>query len=267
MPKLSIITISYNNKAGLESTVKSVIGQTFTDFEYIVIDGGSNDGSADILKANTSKINYWVSEKDSGIYNAMNKGLQKATGEYCLFLNSGDYLYTQSVLEDVFKRNYSEDILYGEIIFHFAGGKEELGKLPEKLSIEYLFDDNIWHPAAFIKRELFSKIGLYNENFKIAADYDFFFHAIAIKKISNRYLPFPIVMYNTTGISSLPGNMQQIITERRKIHDQYLSKEEYIYLSNVKKIKNTSLAKWLVGKPFLTKLFFIFYSIRSKLIK
>ncbi|MDR2910496.1 MAG: glycosyltransferase [Bacteroidales bacterium] len=90
--KLSIITINLNNVAGLQKTIESVVKQTFTDYEYIVIDGGSTDGSADIIKQHANKITYWVSEPDKGIYNAMNKGIRVAKGEYCLFLNSGDWL-------------------------------------------------------------------------------------------------------------------------------------------------------------------------------
>ena len=101
MPLLTIITVNLNNYIGLSKTVESVIGQTFKDFEFIVIDGGSNDGSIEVIKKFARNINYWISESDKGIYNAMNKGIQKAQGQYSLFLNSGDSLYNSGVLQAV----------------------------------------------------------------------------------------------------------------------------------------------------------------------
>ncbi len=105
MKKVSVITINYNNAQGLQKTIDSVISQTFKDYEFIIIDGGSTDESVDIIRKNSGKISYWVSEKDGGIYNAQNKGAKKASGEYCLFLNSGDFLMDSQTLEKVFKNN------------------------------------------------------------------------------------------------------------------------------------------------------------------
>ena len=100
--KLSIITINLNNASGLEKTIQSVINQTYKDFEFIVIDGASTDGSVEVIKKYSSGINYWVSESDTGIYNAMNKGIRKAQGEYCLFLNSADYLFSPNLISAVY---------------------------------------------------------------------------------------------------------------------------------------------------------------------
>ena len=99
--KFSIITINYNNKDGLEMTINSVLGQSFQGFEYIIIDGGSTDGSIDIIKKYESRIDYWVSEPDNGVYNAMNKGIRKATGDYINFMNSGDAYHSSSALGTV----------------------------------------------------------------------------------------------------------------------------------------------------------------------
>jgi glycosyltransferase involved in cell wall biosynthesis len=101
--KLSIITINKDNARGLEKTIQSVMGQTYNDFEYIVIDGASSDDSVDIIKRYADRMTYWVSEPDTGIYNAMNKGIRKAQGEYCLFLNSGDVLINSNSLKDAFE--------------------------------------------------------------------------------------------------------------------------------------------------------------------
>ena len=111
MAKYSIITINYNNAEGLRRTIKSVVSQTFVDYEYVIIDGGSTDGSVDVIKEYENKISYWVSEKDGGIYNAMNKGVKVAHGEYLIFMNSGDIFYSDSVLSDVRHHIQDEDIL------------------------------------------------------------------------------------------------------------------------------------------------------------
>lgn len=115
MKQISIITINYNNASGLRKTIKSVIEQTHNDYEYIIIDGASNDSSKDIIQEHQQYIHYWCSEKDTGIYNAMNKGIQKASGEYLLFLNSGDALNDSMVLSDIQKLLSGEDIIYGDL--------------------------------------------------------------------------------------------------------------------------------------------------------
>ncbi len=117
MVKLSIITVNLNNSAGLRKTIESIVKQTFKDFEYIIIDGGSTDGSAEVIKEFADKITYWVSEPDKGIYNAMNKGILHAKGEYLLFLNSGDWLADDDLLSKVFCEPRTADIIYGHMNF------------------------------------------------------------------------------------------------------------------------------------------------------
>ena len=109
----SIITINYNNKEGLEQTIKSVLSQTFRNYQFIIIDGGSSDGSVDVIKKYANNINYWISEPDKGRYNAMNKGIKQAIGDYLNFMNSGDTFHSPTVLEDIAKMNLSEDIITG----------------------------------------------------------------------------------------------------------------------------------------------------------
>lgn len=235
MTKLSVVTINFNNAKGLDKTIKSVVNQTYNDFEYIVIDGGSTDESKQVIEKFVDKISYWISEKDSGIYDAMNKGILVAKGEYCLFLNSGDILYHHSVLAKVFELSFAEDILYGELLFDFGLYTNKPVKRPERVDITHLFNDNIWHPSTFIKRSLFDSVGLYNNKYKIAGDYDFFFHAIAIKKVSTKYLPFPISVYDTKGISSNADIFRRINEERDQIHQAYLSDDEIENLSRITK--------------------------------
>ena len=111
---LSIITINLNNREGLRKTIESVVNQTFQDFEFIVIDGASTDGSVEVIQ-DYPRINYWISEPDTGIYNAMNKGIAKATGEYCLFLNSGDTLFQINTLTGILQSNPKGDIIFGNV--------------------------------------------------------------------------------------------------------------------------------------------------------
>ena len=116
--KISIITINYNHAEGLRCTIKSTIAQTFTGYEFIIIDGGSSDGSVDVIKEYANKIDYWVSEPDGGIYPAMNKGVQQAHGKYCIFMNSGDEFYAKDVLEKIVGMELKEDIVCGDIFRH-----------------------------------------------------------------------------------------------------------------------------------------------------
>jgi glycosyltransferase involved in cell wall biosynthesis len=233
MIKLSVITINYNNAVGLEKTIESVISQNFKEYEYIVIDGGSNDGSKEIIESFTNKISYWVSEKDKGIYNAMNKGIQQAKGEYCLFLNSGDFLYNNKVLEEVFTINSTADIIYGNMLIDWGNGKKTEGKMPDAITVQQMYKDTLWHPVSFIKRILFEKYGLYNEDYKMVADYDFFFKTIIANKISTKQIPLLISEYNVDGFSSKPENKIIEQEERKRVIHSYLSQEEINYLEDI----------------------------------
>lgn len=191
--KLSIITINFNNIDGLRKTIESVISQTFTDYEYVVIDGGSTDGSDDLIKTYEDKITYWVSEPDKGIYNAMNKGILQAKGEYCLFLNSGDWLYSNDILSSVFSIDYKEDILYGDL-FVVATSKTFRIYTPNRLSLHFFYIDSLCHPSAFIKRQLFN-IELYDEQLKVVADWKFFMDRF-IDGYSFKKLPYVVSYFD-----------------------------------------------------------------------
>lgn len=216
MPVLSIITINYNNALGLKKTIDSVISQTFKDFEFIIIDGGSSDNSAEIIKANLNTISYWVSEKDNGIYHAQNKGAKKATGEYCLFLNSGDYLAETNTLEKVFHHMPSEDIVYGDLLIEDAAGKQIRGISPNRLTSYHFMISTLWHPCTFIKRTLFDKYGYYKENYKITSDYEFFIRTVLKHKVSYKHISQFITVFNTAGIGSSEENKQLQETERKQ---------------------------------------------------
>lgn len=220
--KLSIITINRNNADGLDKTIQSVINQAYQDFEYIVIDGNSTDHSVDIIKKHSNNVNYWISETDRGIYNAMNKGIAKANGNYLLFLNSGDYLVNKDVLKSAFEHQQTADIIYGNMQIDWGNGKITSGKMPDKITFKQMYLDTLWHPVSFIKKSLFSTYGLYNEAYKIVADYDFFFKVIIMNNATTYYINMDIALYNLTGLSSLATNKAIEQAERKKVIESYL---------------------------------------------
>lgn len=238
MPKLSIITINFNNVNGLEKTIKSVVSQKFTDFEFIIIDGGSSDGSLIEIEKYAKKINYWTSEKDKGIFNAQNKGIAVAKGDYCLFLNSGDCLADENVLQNVFSGNISADIIYGDLITVDAPGFKKHLKSPDHVGIKRMLTDTLWHPVSFIKKNLFSKHGNYNEKYKIVSDYEFFVRVIILKKVSLQYIPIDVSVFDTSGISSDMSKRRELEAERKMVQDKYFNPILLFFFRMYSKIRN-----------------------------
>lgn len=205
--KLTIITVNLNNRNGLEKTIMSVLSQTYKEFEYIIIDGGSTDGSVEIISQHAAAVSNWVSEPDRGIYHAMNKGIEMANSTYLLFLNSGDVLLDKNTLGNIVPRLHSADILYGDLRIANKG-KYEDHLYPDKLTFSYFTQKSLGHPAAFIKKSLFDKVGLYDENMIICADWAFFIRAIGLFKATYLHIPITVAIFNTDGISCLPENRQ-----------------------------------------------------------
>ena len=165
MLKLSIITINLNNASGLRKTIESVVSQSSREFEYIVIDGGSIDGSIDVIKEFEDRITYWISEPDNGIYHAMNKGIRAAQGEYCQFLNSGDWLYASDVIEKMINTLPDCSIYYGNMLKQMPDGTVFCDKSGQGLITMFTFyRGSLNHSPALIKRSLFYKYGFYDEN-------------------------------------------------------------------------------------------------------
>ncbi len=223
MSRLSVITINLNNVEGLLRTTQSVFAQSFTDYEFIIVDGGSADGSVDLLESYTDKRTHWLSEPDRGIYHAMNKGIRQATGEYCLFLNSGDWLATSTVIENVFAGNPQADIIAGDVYFFDTPASAIKWHIPspDRITAKTLFLGTLPHQATFIRRTLFDKIGLYNEHLKIASDWLFFLEALLKHGCTYQHHPEPIAYFNMDGIScdpktaSLPRREQLAILQQR----------------------------------------------------
>lgn len=199
--KISIITINYNNLEGLKRTVESVVNQTWKQFEYIIIDGGSTDGSADYIESQNENIDYWVSEPDKGIYNAMNKGIVKATGEYLLFLNSGDDLKDTNVLGENYIHLEEKDLICFDInvidenVFFVK-------KCPEELTFSFLYQNTLPHQSTFIRKSLFKRVGYYDENLKIASDWKFFILAMMRHEATYKQVDVVLSNYYLGGISS-----------------------------------------------------------------
>jgi glycosyltransferase involved in cell wall biosynthesis len=191
--KLSIITINYNNCKGLENTIKSVINQKFNDFEFLIIDGNSSDGSLQLIKEYSSHINYYISENDNGIYHAMNKGIKQAKGDYIHLLNSGDIYYNRNVLTNVIFNDY--DFLSFATL---KKGNKDWVYLP-------MFNNNlnsfeVPHPGVIVKREYYFKNGFYDENYKIISDS---IYLIKNMKENNSILSYDILtIAEANGISA-----------------------------------------------------------------
>jgi len=243
MIKLSIITICFNEKDRIEKTLLSVISQKFKNYEFIIIDGDSTDGTKDIIEKYKENITVFISEKDRGIYDAMNKGINNSNGEYLLFLNGGDYLYSNDTLQEVFEKynpimiNY--DIVYGNIIV-MSNGSIFKGKKPFLSNSLFLFIGSFPHQAAFIKRELFINDGLYDDNFRIVGDQEFFVREIIKNKKKIIHIPLIISFYD---------NQNYSISEDKNLSDK------------------RNMEKMIILKKYFNKFELIFYPLLAKIAK
>lgn len=195
--RVSIITVNYNNRAGLQKTIKSVLGQTYEDLEYIIIDGGSTDGSLEEIRQHSDKLSYWVSEKDSGIYNAMNKGVLHASGNYVIFMNSGDCFFSDDVLERVYPF-LDCDIVCGDALLGYGA----IWRAPSCLDEGFLLNrSSICHQSTFVKTQLLRE-NPYNEAFRIVADYCFLVYEMLVNHRTYRNTDITVCRYECSGVSS-----------------------------------------------------------------
>ncbi len=268
--RLSIITVNLNNKDGLRKTIDSVVSQTFQDFEWIVIDGGSTDGSKELLEQYADHFSYWVSEPDKGIYNAMNKGIKKAQGEYLQFLNSGDWLVDKTALERCFAHNFSADIAYGDLYF-CNGAEKEVCHYPQSVSFRFFYLSSIGHPTSFIKRSILRET-LYDEGLKIVSDWKFFL-VQAMRSKRFEHIDEIVCCFDTKGISSVNPDLanqerQRVIREivPELIEKDYIRMDEMDALlgdPRVKKVLEYSKKKVLYRKMITASLSVIGFIDRS----
>ena len=243
--KLSIITINRNNAEGLRRTLESVAVQTYPNIEHVIVDGASTDNSVDVIKEYAGKVErvnelknersvVWVSEKDKGIYDAMNKGIRKAIGEYIQILNSGDLLAAPDVTERMVKEvervneltNERVPILYGNMMKDMGDGQivrdncEGTGPIDGFL---YFYVSTLNHDCAYIRRDLFDKYGLYNEEMKICSDWEWYVKAIALCGEKPVYTNIDVTIFDMNGISESGGKNRELIkTEKRAYLEKVL---------------------------------------------
>jgi glycosyltransferase involved in cell wall biosynthesis len=213
--KISIITVCYNSAATIEKTIQSVANQTYTNIEYIIVDGNSKDGTLDIIKKQKDKITQWISEPDKGLYDAMNKGIAMATGDIVGILNSDDTFFSNTVLSEIadFHTKNAIDASVGNIVQHKEDGKvvrvysSKYWK-PEKLKIGFMPP----HPSIFFRRELFDKLGFYELGFIIGADYELITRFFLKEKISWNYSGITTTAMLVGGLSSSGSSSYHLIT-------------------------------------------------------
>ena len=218
---ISVVTVSYNAVSTIEQTILSVINQTYPHIEYIIIDGGSTDGTVDVIKKYADKITYWVSEPDKGIYDAMNKGIAVATGEWINFMNSGDSFYSKDSVESAFNQiDCNVDYIVGTAIF-------SNGLLWKPVKNDFSFADifnggEANHQASFIKKNLFDK-DKYDDSLKILSDEKFFFEKVFIE--NKTYLPLDVIVSkcDANGVSNQPSAPKIIAYERECFFGNYIS--------------------------------------------
>lgn len=249
--KFSIITINYNEGAGLKRTIDSVLSQTCRDYEYIVIDGGSTDNSIEAIRQNAEGIAYWTSEKDRGIYHAMNKGIKAAKGDYCIFMNSGDTFYDTEALTHVVTAGQWADVVCGDICF----GEDNICPNPERVTMKTFYKHTLYHQASFISTPLL-KAHPYDDTMRSAADWKWFLQALVFHNASYAHIPVTIARFvgggfsekqHAVGQQEVEEELQQCLPPR--VLEDY---EDYcVGLSPYRKMMNG-----IENVPMLKKLFF-----------
>lgn len=272
--KVSIITVNYNDKPGLAKTISSVLSQTSQNYEFVVMDGGSTDGSTELLNQYKDRIDIAVSEKDSGVFNAMNKAIKAASGEFLIFMNGGDIFYDERVLEEVIPMlTHQADIYYGDNYKETPGGSKRLKTYPEKLDFSFFYSSSINHQSTFIRRSLFEKYFYYNEEYRIAADWEFFIYTICKENVPYKYLKKTIAIYDFTGISSNSKSSELFIKEKSQTIRKYFPAfaDDYKQVSELNSkrflqfqhIKNHPFA-WKILKGFISLLLLFLPKIQKK---
>jgi glycosyltransferase involved in cell wall biosynthesis len=264
MYKISVVTINYNDRNGLNKTILSVLQQSTKNFEYIVIDGGSTDGSKNLLDDYKDQISYFVSENDNGIYHAMNKGIKAATGEFIIFMNSGDVFYDETIIAKILSElKDGDEIVYGDLLVKSAISENTSIQIhPEKLTFKYFYERTICQQACIIKKSLFENIFYFNEEYKIVADWEFIMVAIFKKNISYRKVHHVLAIFDSSGIST-NEKMRKIATqEREKSLEKYfpLYKDDYKKLDSYSSKRSQELLEIQESK-FFRKLVSILFTV------
>lgn len=237
-PKITIITVVYNAIESIEQTIQSVIGQTYPNFEYIVIDGASTDGTIDVIKKYQDKIIHWVSEPDNGIYDAMNKGIKLAKGEWVYFLGGDDLLYINSVLKNISSRLTDKNkIYYGNVLF-----KTRNVIYDGKFSALKIATRNISHQSIFYPREIFDKYR-FDTKYKIFADYELNLKLYGNSSYSFFYMPITVALFNDEGVSG--SNVLDVNFEKDRFEIIKNNFPYWIYLYRICRSKISKIVRLL----------------------
>ena len=231
---VSVITINRNNAEGLARTLASTSGQSFGQFEQIVIDGGSTDGSAELVKSAAFRIDRGISEPDSGIYNAMNKGIRMARGKYLLFLNSGDHLFDSLALAKAIAAMDDSDVQCFDLLVRghveLNGGIDYVKAYPDQIDFSYMAVDSLPHPATFIKASLFRQFGMYDESLRICADWKQFMIWLCKHNCTYKHHAMPLSVFYMDGLSSDPNNRAALLAERSHVlHTEFAAFERDLH--------------------------------------
>lgn len=257
--KISIVTVCRNSEKTIEKTIKSVLSQTYQTFEYIIVDGASTDGTLNIVNKYKDKISKIISEPDLGIYDAMNKGIKAATGDYILFLNSDDELNDNLVFKHAnhIGNVYKPDLIYGDICFINSENNTENIQKFDKFNMVYLFKNTPSQPSTFYKRDLFNSIGLFSTEFKIVADHEWFLRLFLKnnlgRKIKRFYFPMTITKFYSGGISTSKKNDEAINIERSKMFSMYFGEGEIDFYSFMSKYFRSLTTLPLIDSLFEVK--------------
>lgn len=267
MKKYTIITINFNNSAELRQTIESVLGQTMKDFEYIVIDGGSTDGSVEVIKDYADHIDYWVSEPDKGVYNAMNKGLGKAHGEYVNFMNSGDTFHSPDVLEEVDSKIGDADILFGNVCNRATGIRYGGIKKDSEVTLLTLKKEIICHQGTFYRRTIFDRHP-YDESLKLIADWKVNVEAIVFDNCKVKVVDTIVANYDLTGMSSTQSQLHA--EERKRVMAELFPErilKDYEHLYTESEMPIVGLLPELKKRGRVQKIIYLFAKNVLKLIK
>lgn len=257
--RFSIITINYNNAIGLQKTVESVANQTFKNYEHIIIDGGSTDGSKDIILKFKDVFSYWCSEPDKGIYNAMNKGVAHASGDYLLFLNSGDVLHNADVLCDINQLGDEVDVILG-LVMRMDNKEMQVNHQPSV--VLQLMRNTISHQGAFFKRSIFDK-HKYDESLAIVSDWQFFWDVLVFDNKSYLRTDVIVADMDMTGISHTPTNYSKLMQERESVLQSHFPQLVLLEMKQYTDLYHSSLYEHLVYMK--EKRYFIYTQLRRSI--
>jgi len=265
-PLISIITVVLNGERHIEKTISSVINQNYERMEYIIIDGGSTDGTIEIIKKYQDEIDLWVSEPDNGIYDAMNKGIRYATGDLIGIINSDD-CYLSGAIETVAKTSVAHpeaDVFHGNMMYIQKSGIRQIWRSKNKLSKYKIYRMPVNHPTVFIRSSCYKKYGTYDDRYKFAADFDLILKYLIDYKVSFRYIDGILSIMQAGGTSSELNyrNLKELedILIKRKAPTLVIlrCKIGYYWLMYIEYIKKNK---------FIYSIFSLYYKARKKYLQ